>query len=299
MELKQIRTFYILAQELNFTRAAEKLGYTQANVTIQIKTLEEELRTPLFNRMGRRISLTEEGEKLLLLAARMLELEDFMAHIGDSRIDEGHIRIGVCDSLCVTRLPQIISGYKGKYPKVDITLNILKCSEFYALLRKNEIDLAFTIGYLRKEENICYMAERPEKICVLAGPDHPLCNRKNLSVKDFAGVPLILAEQAAYYRQNFEKELIRENITPHIMVETESIQAIKKLTGQGLGVCVLPEIAALDEIGNGSLRVLDFACDYGIYSHIIWHKSKQFSPCQKEFLSYCSKRQTKHDTQLA
>ena len=127
MELKQIRTFYILAQESNFTRAAEKLGYTQANVTIQIKTLEEELRTPLFNRMGRRISLTEEGEKLLLLAARMLELEDSMAHIGDSRIDEGHIRIGVCDSLCVTRLPQIISGYKGKYPKVDITLNILKC----------------------------------------------------------------------------------------------------------------------------------------------------------------------------
>ena len=52
---------------------------------------------------------------------------------------------------------------------------------------KNEINLAFTIGYLRKEEDICYMAEQPEKICVLASPEHPLCNRKKLSAKDFAG----------------------------------------------------------------------------------------------------------------
>ncbi|MDD6038279.1 MAG: LysR family transcriptional regulator [bacterium] len=288
MELKQLDMFYSLAKELNFTRTAEKLGYTQANITIQIKALEEELKVPLFNRMGRQISLTDEGEKLLLLASQVLELKDTISHISENRVDVGRIRIGVCDSLCVTRLPKLIGSYKQLFPNIDITLNILKCSEFYPLLAKNEIDLAFTIGYLKKEEDICYTAERLEPICVLASPSHHLCDKKNLRAKDFQGVPLILAEQAAYYRQNFEKDLIRENITPRIMVETESIQAIKKLTEQGLGVCILPRIAATDEIDSGRLAVLDYRCDYGIYSHIIWHNKKRLSPCQREFLSYAA-----------
>ena len=288
MELKQLKIFHALAQELNFTRVAKKLGYTQANVTIQIKALEEELQTPLFNRMGRQISLTQGGEKLFSLTAQMLELEESIFHISDNSVEEGHIRIGVCDSLCVSRLPKLIGGYKTRYPNVDITLNILKCSEFYPLLATNQIDLAFTIGYLRKEEEICYTAERLEPICVLASPTHPLCGKK-LTAEDFSGVPLILAEQAAYYRQNFEKELVRANCTPRIMVETESIQAIKKLTEQGLGVCVLPKTAVAEEIENNRLAVLDYTCDYGIYSHIIWHRNKQLSPCQKEFLSYCEK----------
>ena len=171
------------------------------------------------------------------------------------------------------------------YPQVEISLNILKCSEFYPLLLRNKIDIAFTIGYLRKED-ICYISETYEPICVLASPSFSLAHKKGLTAKDFSGVPLILAEKAAYYRQNFEQDLIRANITPHIMVETESIQAIKKLTEKGLDVCVLPRIAAVEEIEQKRLIILDYTCDYEIYSHIIWHKDKQLSPCQKEFLKF-------------
>ena len=294
MELKQLKIFSVLAQELNFTRAAENLGYTQANVTIQMKSLEDELQTKLFNRMGRQISLTEDGEKLFGLTIEILGLVDTISNIKQKSVEKGSIRIGVCDSLCVSRIPEIISEYKKLYPNVEITLNILKCSEFYPLLLKNQIDVAFTIGYLRKEEDICYTAENMEPICVLSAPSFPLHKKKNLSVRDFSGVPLILTEKAAYYRQNFEQELIRGNVTPRIMVETESIQAIKKLTERGLGVCILPRIAALEEIEQKRLVVLDYECDYGIYSHIIWHKNKQLSPCQKEFLSYSASYKAKN-----
>ena len=288
MELKQLKIFYSLAQELNFTRVAKKIGYTQANVTIQIKSLEDELQTKLFNRMGKQISLTEDGQKLYSLVIEMLRIEDTISHIKQDSIEQGSIRIGVCDSLCAFRLPNIISAYKELYPQVDISLNILKCSEFYPLLLRNQIDIAFTIGYLRKEEDICYISEIPEPIYVLSSPSFPLVHKENLTAKDFSGVPLILAEKAAYYRQNFEQDLIRQNITPRIMVETESIQAIKKLTEKGLGVCVLPRIAAIDEIEHKRLVILDYTCNYGIYSHIIWHKDKQLSPCQKEFLAFSS-----------
>ena len=100
MELKQLKIFYSLAQELNFTRVAEKIGYTQANITIQIKSLEDELQTKLFNRMGKQISLTEDGQKLYSLVIEMLRLEDTISHIKQDSIEQGSIRIGVCDSLC-------------------------------------------------------------------------------------------------------------------------------------------------------------------------------------------------------
>lgn len=288
MELKQLKIFATLAREMNFTRVAEKLGYTQSNITLQIKSMEGELGTKLFNRMGRQLSLTEEGERLLPVAMEMLELEHAVFNVTHHSVEEGSIRIGVCDSLCISRLPRIIGAYKKRYPKVKINLSILKCSEFYPLLQKNQIDMAFTIGYLQKEEEICYIGEMPEPIWVLSGTSHPLCGKKHLTAEDFSGVPLILTEAAAYYRQNFVQELIRANITPQIMVETESIQAIKKLAEQGLGICILPETAVLEEIKEKRLVPLDYTCDYGIYSHIIWHKKKQLSPCQKEFLSYSS-----------
>ena len=161
--------------------------------------MEDELQTKLFNRMGKQISLTEDGQKLLTLVIDMLKLEDTITHIKQDSVEQGSIRIGVCDSLCAFRFPNIISAYKRLYPQVEISLNILKCSEFYPLLLRNKIDIAFTIGYLRKED-ICYISETYEPIYVLASPSFSLAYKKGLTAKDFSGVPLILAEKAAYYR---------------------------------------------------------------------------------------------------
>ena len=288
MELKQIHTFLELSKTLNFTKAAEKLGYTQANVTIHIKQLEEELHTQLFNRMGKTITLTDAGLQLIPHATEMLHMEEKMLNVNANTKDFGSIRIGVCDSLCVYRLPKIIYQYKKVYPNVNVTLTILKCSEFYDALTLGQIDIAFTIGYLQKEKNIYYTAEKEEKIYVLASKEHPLTKKSNLSPTDFSGIPLILAEPAAYYRQNFLQDLIKNSILPQIMVETESIQAIKKLTEQGLGVCIMPEIAAIEDIESGILVPLDYICNYGIHSHIIWHKDKYLSSCQKEFINMAS-----------
>jgi DNA-binding transcriptional LysR family regulator len=288
MEIKHLHTFFILSKELNFTRAAEKLGYTQSNVTFHIKTLEQELHSPLFNRLGKTISLTDTGRNLLPMAVQMLVLEKNILSMQEDTTDRGTIRIGVCDSLCVNRLPKIIYEYKKEHPQVDISLEILKCSEFYDKLAEDQIDLAFTIGYLRKDANILYAAEKEETICVLSSPDFPFVRKPHLTAVDFAGVPLILAEKAAYYRINFEQDLAHHNITPYIMVETESIQAIKKLTEKNLGVCIMPKIAALEEIACQSLVILDYQCNYGIHSHIIWHKDKQLSSCQRNFLNFAS-----------
>lgn len=285
MDLKHLQTFYILSDELNFTKAADKLGYTQSCVTLHIKKLETELGVMLFDRIGKKVTLTDAGRRLVPITCNLLKMtQNFNVLTKDNFCDEGTIRIGICDSLCVEKMPAIIKAYKEAYPNVDIYLKILKCSDFLSELRENSIDLAYTIGYLNKIPEIQYTAEVSEPIYILASPDHPLASRKNLEPKNFLNIPLILTEPAAYYRRNFLAELEKNAIAPKIILETESIQAIKNLVESGLGVCILPKAAAHSEIKSGKLVPLSYKCDYGIQSQIIWHRDKWLSLILKEFI---------------
>ncbi len=285
MDFKQLQTFYELSNELNFTRVADKLGYTQACITLHIKKLEEELGVTLFDRIGRKVTLTEAGRGLVPTVSQLLKLSQNVQEFSREAAGEaGTIRIGICDSLCIERMPAILKAYKPSFPKVEIQLKILKCSEFLHELRENKIDLAYTIGYLNKIPEIRYTAEKVEPIYVLAASEDPLVLRKNLGPEDFNGVSLIMAEPAAYYRRNFLNDLERSRITPKIILETESIQAIKNLTESGLGVCVLPEAAAGAEIKAGRLIPLNYTCDYDIRSQLIWHRDKWLSSAMNEFI---------------
>ncbi len=285
MDFKQLQSFYVLSNELNFTRAASKLGYTQSCITLHIKKLEDELGIPLFDRIGKKVTITEAGNRLLPTVCQLLKIsQDLQDFSNETTGKTGTIRIGICDSLCIEKMPAIIKAFSKEYPDVDIYLRILKCSEFLNELRDNKIDLAYTIGYLNKIPEIEYTAEVLEPILVLASPNHRLVSKEKLTPKDFDGIPLIMAEPAAYYRRNFINDLERNGINPKIILETESLQAIKNLTCSGLGVCILPKTAADAEINAGKLVPLDYKCDYDIKSQIIWHRDKWLSFIIKEFI---------------
>ena len=285
MDFKQLETFYRLSSVLSFTKTADELGYTQSCVTQQIKKLEEELGAPLFDRIGKKITLTEVGRRMIPLTLQILKMtQNFHRLSAEDVNDTRTLRIGVCDSLCIERMPAIVKAFRKNHGNVEIYLRILKCSEFLNELRENKIDLAYTIGYLNKIPEINYTGEAVEPIYVLASPDHPLASKKNLTPKDFSGVPLILTEPAAYYRRNFLNDLQCSGIEPKIVLETESIQAIKNLAASGLGVCILPKAAASGEMNDGKLVCLDYPCDYDIRSQLIWHRDKWLSPLMKDFI---------------
>lgn len=285
MDFKQLETFYRLSSVLSFTKTADELGYTQSCVTQQIKKLEEELGAPLFDRIGKKITLTEVGGRMIPLTLQILKMtQNFHRLSAEDVNDTRTLQIGVCDSLCIERMPAIVKAFRKNHGNVEIYLRILKCSEFLNELRENKIDLAYTIGYLNKIPEINYTGEAVEPIYVLASPDHPLASKKNLTPKDFSGVPLILTEPAAYYRRNFLNDLQRSGIEPKIVLETESIQAIKNLAASGLGVCILPKVAASGEMNDGKLVCLDYPCDYDIRSQLIWHRDKWLSPLMKDFI---------------
>jgi len=145
MELKRLHTFLTLCEIKNFTKTAEYLHYAQSNVTNQIQQLEKELGVKLFERIGKNIALTPEGEELTLYAKQMINLSDDLKRKFADKNDYGRIIIGASESICIYRLPEIIRAYQMDHPNTELYLNVIDTTDFISLLTNNAIDIAFTL----------------------------------------------------------------------------------------------------------------------------------------------------------
>jgi len=122
MELRQLEIFQALAEELHFTRAAARVHCVQSNVTTQIRALEEELGTPLFDRLAKNVVLTDAGRRLLPYAEKVLStLREANAVVAQSSIPAGPLRIGAPESVLTYRLPEVLSRFRKQFPKVELT----------------------------------------------------------------------------------------------------------------------------------------------------------------------------------
>ena len=149
MTLTQLGTFLKIAETGNFTTAANLLGYAQSTVTTQIKQLETELNCLLFERLGKSIALTPEGERLQGYAEKVLQMErEILLEVPAVREPVGMIKLGVSESLCYNRLPQSLMAYRKKYPGVDIRIQFIDHETFPEQLKKGALDLVYTLNPL-------------------------------------------------------------------------------------------------------------------------------------------------------
>lgn len=293
MDLNQLTTFLTLSKLKNFTKTAEELDYAQSSITAQIKQLEKELGVRLFERISKTVTLTSEGLALVPYAARIMALSANMKEVVAPAVAmNGSITIGASESLCIYRLPSIIKAYKEKHPNVDIYLKLLKCNQFVPNLTENAVDLAFSIGDRIENGSIQAAKEISEPISILAAPNHPLAVSEHITLRDFEAQAFILTGQGCCYRGAFEKDLMKENIKVKMVLETDSIQAIKQIAMSGLGICVLPDIAVTEEVAAKRLIPIAYQQDYRIVSQILYHKSKWLSPLLSDFIEEASTKWT-------
>ncbi|MFR3728104.1 LysR family transcriptional regulator [Lacrimispora sp.] len=284
MELKRLHTFLVLSKLKNFTKTAEYLHYAQSNVTTQIQQLESELGVKLFERLGKNISLTPEGEEFIAYANQILYLTDDLKHKFANKNDHGRITIGASESICIYRLPEIIKAYQTKHPNVELYLNVLDSTDFIPLLVNNEIDISFTLDLPIYNSSINTALMIDETICAFSIPEHPLAQKAEVTIEDFLNIPLILTGQNCCYRKMFEKDLLNASITPKIVLETSSLQVIKQTVLSGLGICVLPQLSVQKELDNNELVKLNYATNYKLASQVIYHKNKWISQNLKDFI---------------
>jgi DNA-binding transcriptional LysR family regulator len=290
MDLKHLNTFLTLSKVKNFTRTAEQLGYAQSSISAQIQQLEDEIGAKLFERIGKNVLLTAEGKAMIPYATKILFLSANMKDaLSPSDRMSGVITIGASESLCIYRLPAMIKAYKEKHPNVDIFLKLLKCDQFVPCLTDNSIDIAFSIGDRIDDEATQSFLEMPEPIMLLASPQHHLSAVKDIKLKQLDQEAFILTVHGCCYRAAFERDAVRAGINLKIVLETDSIQAIKQTAMINLGICVLPEIAVREEVRRKMLIPLDYLNDYKIVSQILCHKDKWISPLLRDFIQETSK----------
>lgn len=286
MDLKQLNSFITICELQSFTQAADTLGYAQSTITTQIKMLESELEVRLFERIGKSVTLTHEGKKLLPYAKQMLKLSaEIKDNISNETAPRGVLTIGAAESLCVLRLPEVLKEYRRLYPKVEVSIKFGNCTEFRHFLRDNVIDVAFSLGTKIEAEDFITEIVFDEKMLLLTAPGHHLISRGVIYPKDIENEPLILTEIGCSYRAVFENILRSCNIKPNVVVESGSVQAIKQFTMSGLGITLLPKAAVEEELTQGKLIALNWqGPDFGIVSQVLYHKDKWLTPALKAFL---------------
>ena len=277
MNIFQLETFLKIAETKNFTTAGNILGYAQSTVTAQIKGLEDELGCLLFERLGKSIVLTPEGQKLCGYAQKMLQLKrEIFLEVPPSKEPSGVIKLGVSESLCYDILPKILLKYRKKYPKVDIQISFIEHDTFPPALKNGALDLAWMLNPLVQEEGLSLLHKKREELCFFASPKHPLAQKKSICEADLKDVPLLLTGHNCNFRHMLLEDLKRAGITPRVALETSSKEVLKQFAINQLGVAFMPEMAARAEQKAGKLKRLPWkGQEFEIYSQLVVCKDKR------------------------
>ncbi|EKQ52773.1 MULTISPECIES: LysR family transcriptional regulator [unclassified Clostridium] len=286
MEFRQLNAFITVAKLSNFTKAAFELGYSQSAITAQIQQLEKELGVNLFERLGKNISLTSEGEQFLVYAKQIIKLcDEAKSTLSTSDVVKGTLTIGANESLCAVRLPPLLKEFHDRYPEIEILLKMEGNNKCKTLIRENQIDVAFIIGQKINDIELITELEFPEPLVLLAIPGHPLTFKKHVYPEDIADCNIIVAEKGCGYRNLFEQSLNDAGVTPKSIMEMGSIQSIKQLTMSGLGITLLPKIAAAEELKRKQLIELPWWEDsFYLATQMVYHRDKWVSRALRAFI---------------
>jgi DNA-binding transcriptional LysR family regulator len=287
MELRNLNTFKVVAELRGFTRAAEVLGYAQSSITMQIQALEEELGTPLFDRLGKKIVLTDAGKRLLPYATELLKLHDqAKAAVGGKEMPSGTLIIGAPESLAAYRLPPIIREYRTRHPHVKIILKPGQCWELRNQVRSGELDLAFLLDQEIDAPDLHTERLVIERMALIAPPDHRLVCKERVTAADLADETILQTESGCSYRRLFEQQLQREAVLPKTMLEFWNIETIKNCVMAGLGLSFLPRITVQKELAAGEFVALNWddapSC---VVTQMAVHKGKWISPALHAFMT--------------
>lgn len=256
IELRHLHYFRVLAEELHFRKAAERLFISQPGLTRQIKQMEDIYNTTLFERGKRFVRLTEAGQYLKqevdLLFSHLNNIHTQLEKIAEGKITT--LKLGFIGSAVQTILPKLLGQLKLKQPLIDITLNELSNEVQLDLLIKNELDF----GFVRTENCPTVVKTSPistENFALVVPKSHPLSHKKKINLVDFKDESFILFSKeysSSYY--DLVMSIFRDHqFTPNVALRTVNALTIFNLVSQGLGIAIVPT-----SLKNGYNADVDF-----------------------------------------
>lgn len=278
MELRQLRYFVAVAEELHFGRAAKRCNISQPPLSQQIKGLEEELGVRLLERTNRRVELTVVGREFLgraraILAAASEAREKVRAM---ARGEEGGLRVGFIGPASLSRLPEAIRNFREANPRITIELSALSTSEQMPKLRADELDVSFVRLFGHDSTGLSRMLFLREPYALALPEGHPLAEQDWVSIQQLRGVPMIFyprTQQPALYT-SLMGCFHKAGFSPNIVQEVNTEQSTVALVATGLGVALLPSSSAEAKRAGVVYRPVD-----GHFPHweitAVWKKRRE------------------------
>lgn len=284
MELRHIRYFLALAERLNFTQAAAQVHVTQSTLSHQIAKLEEELGQRLFDRAGRRVTITPAGELFLPRAVRALdEIDTGIALLSDSAKSlTGVLRVGTTPTFNIHVIPRCIALFRETHPSIRITIDQDNAVGIAQKVQAGSTDIA--VGYHPGPgDELSFEPLCNEEMIFVAGPQHPLFARRRLRVVELHRRELILPPRNFATRRLLDEAFASAGAEPIISVETDSINAMLATVRQTTLATIVSRHAVPSET---ELKAIPLESPSPIRTPgLIWLKDKARTPAEASFAS--------------
>ena len=293
MDLKYLNTFRTIVEEGSFSRAAEKLNYTQSTITFQISQLEQELSVSLFEKIGRRMVLTAAGKHFIPYVDEVLNSVDRLRYFENNLAEcGGDLRIGVGETLLCYQSPAILKEFHRQAPKARLFLRSMNCYDIRDELVNGTLDLGLfyeDVGGFGS--NLTTYPFRNYPLVLVASPELKKQYPDFITPDQHIPIPFIINEPNCIFRQIFEKYLKDRSILLGHTIELWSIPTIKNLVRNDVGVSFLPQFAVQEELESGELvEIQTEITNRNISAVCAHHKNKWVSPLMQLFIDLCAKK---------
>ncbi|CAA0125508.1 HTH-type transcriptional activator CmpR [Halioglobus japonicus] len=288
--LRQLEVFLATARFENVTRAAAALAMSQSAASGSLRELESQFEVKLFDRVGKRLRLSELGQQLRPQAENLLEQARALEHalVGEDVI--GRLQVGATLTIGNYIAVNMIADFRKRHPQADIALHVANTETIAAQVASFELDMGLIEGELQHAD-LDSLHWRGDELVVFAAPDHPLAQASALSDNDLMTLPWIVREHGSGTRQAFERAMHGILTDLNISMELQHTEAIKRAVEAGLGVGCLSRVCLVDAFSRGSLVPLavperDFRREW----FLITHREKFHSAGLREWITLCRER---------
>ena len=291
MDLLQLEHFLAVAEEGNFTRAAERVCRTQPAVSQSIKKLEDEIGAPLFARDVHDITLTDAGNTLLEYAQRMVKLrDDAMRRLAELRnLDQGTLSIAAHESAAVYLLPGPLRGYLDRFPSIRVGIYRSRLDEIPRQVMDREVDIGFVKDQPAFHELHSILIHSDEMVLV-ASPNHPLARRERVRVEDLGDQPFVLHHVCSTTQQKILRLFESHQTRCRIAAELWSFENIKNFVRQEVGLAIVPRVCVAQEIVAGALAEIPVeGLDMPRQTFMVYREKSYLSAAAAQFIDVVSK----------
>lgn len=286
MTLRQFEVFLAVSRAASFRRAAEALHLSQPALSQHVRELETALGARLFDRLARRVVLTDAGQVLAEHAARLfVTLADARQAIQDLQgLERGSLTIGASSTPGIYVLPRLLGAFRQRYPGIELTLRLGNSEGIERLVRASELDLGLVGGHRGCPGEVCLNAGLPDELWLVVPPGHRWTSGREVAPERLADEPLLMREPGSATRELTERMLRAAGVPYRPGLVLEHPEAIKQAVAAGLGVAFLSSHAIPGEVATGRLHALRLrGLRLARHFHLLHHEARTLSASAQAF----------------